>query len=278
MTDSTGAAATLTQTAQPTDGTATTQPASNAPWYGSFNDDLKGYVETKGWKGPEATVESYRNLEKLHGVPPEQIIKLPKDGAPPEEWNKVWDRLGRPADPKEYNIPEGADGDTTFAEWARGTFHELGIPKAMAEKLAAKYSEFGQSIMAKKQESYQATVAQETTALKQEWGAAYDQNINKAKAAVNGLGLDTESIDKLEQALGFAGVMKLLHNIGSKTGEGDFVTSGSGGNFGVLSPGAAISRIKMLKEDADFTKRYLSGNSAAVEEMQRLHKWAAGEA
>jgi len=47
-------------------------------WYAGIADEgLRGYVQTKGFKDPGALAESYRNLEKLQGVPQERLLKLP---------------------------------------------------------------------------------------------------------------------------------------------------------------------------------------------------------
>lgn len=259
------------------DGVASSEPSvttSESPWYSGFNDDLRGYVENKGWRDPAATVESYRNLEKLHGVPPEQIIKLPKDGASPEEWTKVWERLGRPADASEYKIPTSEDGDTRFGDWARGVFHELGIPKSMADKLSEKYMEFSQSMVSKQSEDYSATIAAQTSELKKEWGMAFDQNVNTAKAAVRGLGIDAATIDALEKSMGFSKVMQLFHSIGEKTGEGSFISGSESTSFGVMSPAAAASKIAALKSDKEWATKYLSGDKTAAKEMQQLLEWA----
>src|SRR5690606_30055722 len=155
----------------------------------------------------------------------ENILKLPAKEDDAEGWSKVWERLGRPADPKDYEIqvPEGI-GDDKFAEWARSAFHELNMPKGMASKLVAKWNAYVKSTLEQQQAQYQSQVQQDGDKLKSEWGAAYEQNVNVAKRAAQTFGVDAETIDKMEKALGFAGVMRLFHTIGSKMGEDAFVT------------------------------------------------------
>lgn len=257
--------------------TAPAAPAANTNWYDGFNDDIKGYVQNKGWKDPAATVESYRNLEKLVGVPPEQIIKLPKGDAPPEAWNDVWSKLGRPADPKEYGLAPPEGGDPAFAEFMSKAFHDANVPKGMAEKLAGAYAEFEQQFTTQQQEAVQARLAEEAAALKTKWGAAHEQNIGIARQAARGLGIDGETIDALEQGMGYAKVMELFHTLGTKMGEGTFVGGERGGGSGVLTPEAAQAKIAALKKDPEWTNRYLSGDVKAREELQRLHKWAYPE-
>jgi hypothetical protein len=282
MTDTTTAApaaapaapGTTAAPAAPAAATTTTAVAPSGNWYDGFPEETKGYVQNKGWKDPSATVESYRNLEKLVGAPPEQIIKLPKSDAPPEAWNDVWNRLGRPTEPKGYGF-QAPEGDTSgFSDWAGKTFHELGIPESMGKQLAAKFGEFQQSVMAKQQEGQQANVAAEASALKTKWGAAHDQNVGVARMAAQNLGLDGATIDGLESVMGFAKVMELFHTLGSRMGEGNFVTGGTQGVGGILSPEQAMNKIQALRRDPEWSNKYLKGDAGARAEMEKLHKWA----
>jgi hypothetical protein len=251
---------------------------SVSDWTTGLNDDLRGYVQNKGFKDPGAVVDSYRNIEKLMGVPQERLLKLPAKEDDPG-WSEVYDRLGRPKDPKEYKIevPKGDDGK--FAEWARGTFHELGISKNAGEKLVGKWNEYAQNAQKTHFETYSAQAEKEEGALKKEWGLAFEKHVSIAKQAVNSFGLDGESIEKLEGALGYGKLMKLLHNIGSKLGEGQFHSSGSTGSGfnGALTPDAARNKIQTLRGDADFVRRYANGEMSAKEEMERLHRMAYPE-
>jgi len=256
---------------------AATTGSTEGPWYDGMSDELKGYVENKGWKDSSATVESYRNLEKLVGAPEDQILKLPQGDAPPEEWGKVWDKLGRPEEAKGYEFETEAGANEGMVDWAREAFHELGLPKGMGEGLMAKYTEFENAQMTAEEERYTAQTAKEANELKTEWGAAFEQNAGLAKAAAVKLGIDGPTVDKLERVLGFSGVLKLFHNIGSRTGESEFISSGSGTQTGVMTPSAAKARIGALRADSAFVQRYTANETGAIEEMKRLHEWAYPE-
>src|SRR5690349_8033208 len=88
-------------------------PGGDAKWYSGFESpELRGFVETKGWKDPGAAVESYRQLEKTIGVPAERLLKLP-DKADAPEWKEIRAKVGvgAPEKPEDYGIPvpEGID-------------------------------------------------------------------------------------------------------------------------------------------------------------------------
>jgi hypothetical protein len=268
-----------TTAAAPATATAAAPAAAPAApaagnWFDGFNDDLKGYTQNKGWRDPAATVESYRNLEKLVGVPQDQIIKLPGGDAPPEAWNDIWNRLGRPSDPKEYGFQAPEGQDPAFSEWMGKTFHDAGVPKSMAEKIAAAYAEFGQQVGTQQQEARQAQLATEAAGLKTKWGAAHDQNIGIARQAAQGLGLDGATIDALEAGMGFTKVMELFHTLGTRMGEGGFVGGDRGQQSGVLTPEAAQQRIQALRKDTEFLNKYAAGDEKARREFEQLHKWA----
>lgn len=256
-----------------TTGTATTTAGVTTEWSSGFNDEQKGYVQNKGFKDPASMVESYRNLEKLMGSPQERILKLPEKADDPA-WNDVYNRIGRPTDPKEYKItaPEGMKLDENFSSWAQKAFHDSGLSTAQATKLIEAWNQSQVSTLKGQTEAGQAALRDGEAALKKEWGGAFDQNKDIAGRAARGLGLDSAKIDKLEMALGLQDTMKLLHGLGTKMGEDNFVIGQSGNR--ALTPNSAVAKINELRADPGFVKRYSDGGAAERSEMERLHKFA----
>lgn len=279
-------AAPLTQaTAPAVPSTTPAVQAAPAPapvatdWTSGLADETKLYVQQKGFKDIGAVVDSYRNFEKLQGVPAENVLKLPTRPDDIEGWNNVYNRLGRPAKPEEYGItvPEKG-GDPEFAKFAAGVFHEAGISKSQGEKIVNKWNERAQNQLKATEEARTAALAKEDKALRVEWGQAWEQNVKIGEKAANTFGLDDKQLTAIEQALGFSATMKLFHNIGAKLGEDKFVVAdGNRGFGGVLTPAQARGRIQQLRQDPDFTKRYLAGESAAKEQMSSLHQQAYPE-
>lgn len=264
-------------------GTVETPPATTAPqttpadWTSGLDEKLKGFVQNKGFKDPAQVLDSYQNLEKLMGGPREKLIRIP-DKADDPAWSDVWGKLGKPADAKEYNfeVPEG--GDPKLAEWAKGTFHKLNLPKPQADALAKEWNAMAANVEAQQKEAYANHVAQDTLELKKEWGHAFEQNVQIGAKAARAFGIDGDVIDKLEQSMGHAKVMKFMHSLGSKIGEDTF-QSGNSSNQGfgnVLTPAQAKAKLDTLKADPDFVKDYVSGKAGPREEMERLHRFAYG--
>jgi hypothetical protein len=272
------AATTATANGQAGSGiTVSAQTGSSASdWTTSLSEEVRGYVQNKGFKDPGQVVDSYKNLEKLLGADKAQLLRIPqKEDAP--EWNDIWSKLGKPADPTEYKIGDDK-GDKNFQEWARKTFFELNVPKKQAETLAAKFNEYSQSVMDAQANQRQQEVVQQDNQLKQEWGKAYEQNIQVGRKAVQAFGFDGPTIEKLEQAMGYAGVMKFMQTLGSKVGEDSFVSSqGQGGFRGAMSPAQAKAQMQSLKGDGDFVKRLTAGDVNARAEWDKLHQYAYPE-
>lgn len=256
--------------------TGTTPPATPPPaagWYDSFEPELKGYVETKGFKDPKDLTLAYRNLEKLHGVPADQLLRLPKaDDA--EGMGKLYDRLGRPAKPEDYGLKgEGAEGEylSNMAQWA----HALGLSAKQVTGLVEKMAEYGKAHDAKSQAEIDRARAEASAALKTKWGAAYEKHASIVDRAAEEFGMEEADLVALRDAMGPAKAMEFLYNIGSKLGESAFVT-GDRPAKGALTPEAARGRIQALQQDKAFGQRLINKDPEAIAEWDRLHIWAAG--
>lgn len=270
MTDTTVASA---------DGGNGAAPIQAAPesWYSGFDQETVSWMENRGLTKMDATqaldntIRGFRNAEKYMGVPHEKLARVPDwDKADPAELNQFFDKLGRPKTPQDYGIQALENDSFGYAEAAAAKFHEIGLTPRQAKELEKWNNDFGTQIQAKTQEQFQLQIQQEAEALKREWGQAYDQEINFAKNAAQGLGLKPEQIDAMEQALGHAGLMKLMSGIGKKIGEDSFVSNAGTGGFGAMTPAAAQGRIAQLQNDKEWTAKYLAGNIQARAEMEKL--------
>lgn len=263
----------------------TPSPAANAAtpdWTSAFNDDHKGFVQNKGWKDQNQVVDSYRNLEKLVGAPPDQIIKLPKGDETDAKalWDGIYGRLGRPASPEGYKLSAPKEGgDPAFVKAAAETFHKLGLSEKQGSELVNWWNDFAKNGQATTKQAFENRIEAGRTSLKKEWGAAHEQNLSIAKRATREFGVDGKMIDAIESAVGYDGTMKFFHTLGTKIGDATFHGGNPGGSNGngPMTPAAATARIKELSGDPGFVKRYTSGDAAARAEMERLHIYKVGE-
>lgn len=255
-------------------GGASGTPASD--WTTGFDDGMKGFIQNKGFKNPSDLASAYQNLEKFHGVPADRMIKLPENMDTPEG-RAVWERLGAPKDPKEYNLPMPKENaDPKMAEVFSQKFAELGVPKSMAEKITNTWNEYIQGSQAARNENAKVMLVQEQTALKKEWGAAHDQNVQIGREAAKKFGFDEATLSKIEGGMGYQGLMKLMHRLGTAVGEHNYISGNRSEGFGdAMAPTQAKSKMDSLLGDPTFKARYLSGDKAALDQMTKLSAMAA---
>lgn len=258
--------------------------AANTPWYSTADQETVGWMETKGYKADQLTpeiallaIKNHRNAEKFIGAPADQLIRMPKEGDA-KAMEAIYDKLGRPADPAKYDLALPDNADKGFVEWARGTFHKLGLNNTQAKELTAAFNAFNETAAKAKADASAADTQIQARELQKEWGAAFEQNAAVADRAAEVFGMGEKELMALKSAMGAAGAMKFLHNIGAKMGEDKFVEGkGGGGGFGAMTPAAAQAEIKALQTDSDFRTKLVNGDRDAKAKWERLHKMAYPE-
>lgn len=273
------ASASAMMTAPATDASTPPAPAPVAPhepaagsWFDGIADpDLKGYVQNKGWKDAGDVANGYRNLEKLIGT---EKVPMPKGDDDKDGWNRAYDAMGRPKLAGDYQLPVPEGGDTSFAAAAGEKFHELGLSTKQARGLGAWWNEqqaaSGAATVAAVNQRHEA----EMSALKTDWGTAYDENINLGKRAVQEFGIPSDELAMWESAVGPRKMLERLSKFGRGLTEHTFEGGRTTQGFGSNTPEAALSRIAELKNDRDFAAKYIAGGADQKAEMARLHQIA----
>jgi len=266
-------------------------PTPGTPWHQGVDAEFIGHWNNKGWKADDpkeiaiAATKQARELEKHFGVPPEQLLKMPKADAPEADLKAFYQRLGAPADPKEYDFSavkfNGADLEQSFSDAMRGALSAAFVPKDKAGGVVSAVVKFLED--AEKAESAVSTakVAEEKTKLKVDWGTNYDFNHLKAMEGARRLGIVPEAIQALEGQIGYAAVMNAMRKIGMGTSEDTFVERGASGGtaqtVGVTTREGAVARLNELKADKAWGAKLLSGDAATRREWTALEQMAAGE-
>lgn len=261
------------ETAAPVEGQAApvegAQDAAPPSWLDGLDDDKKGYIEAKGFKDPGAVIESYRNLEKLRGVPEDRLLKLPEkmDGA---DLSPIYDKLGRPESADKYTrvLGEGFNDDAFKGIAAKA--HELGLNDAQFKGL----QEITGNMAAQVQEQMDATAAAEFDA----WKSKNDQGFKDAARVMAQVGVSEEQLEGILSG-NKAALYDFLAKFGAKTAESPVIQGEQpGGDFG-MSPASARQKINELMADKAFMDAYTSTNAKvrgpAIARIETLHKAAA---
>lgn len=273
-------------TAPEMEGQAEQAPASEgqaeqqAAWYDSAPDEIKGYIQNKGWDDPLKSVEAYQNLEKYHGVPADKLIKLPKDGEPMDE---VYNRLGRPESPDKYDfsLPEDMPVDEARLNMAREVAHKVGLNSAQLEALIKMDSEYTSQYVEAHHKEVEQKQQQEMNDLKKDWGSAFDERVELGRRFVrNNIpdGIDKDNVlAKIEEAIGPATMLKLFSSAGEKSlSREDKIPDGSGDRpFGYTPEQAKADKAALISELQASPERlanYNKGVGPDYDKMQRLIK------
>lgn len=254
-------------------------PTNSVPWLPGADELTVGYVQNKGWKDPAQVLDSYRNLEKVFGADKAgNTVVLPKPDAAQADLDAFYTRLGRPASADGYKLPLPEGTDPAFSKIASQWFFEHGVPAKAAEGIVTKLNEWTKAQNDAAVAASNAAYEKEDLALHQKWGAAFDQNVEQARAFVRGMGLDADTIEQLSQVMGHQKTMEFFQTLGAKMGEHDFVASHGQAKFGdAMTPAQAKAKMEILRADKAWTAKYLSGDAEAKAEMDRLHRYAFPE-
>lgn len=248
------------------------------PWYAGLPDPVKSQIEAKGFKDVSSLATSYFELEKMRGVPADRLLTMPDKPDSPD-WENFYKKIGRPEKPEGYDVKVPTGQSDEFAKWARGLFHSTGLTKKQGDAIAAKWNEYQQQIAANSTKAGETARAEQISKLKQEWGAAAVQNGEIVDKFLEAAGVDQKTIDAIDSAIGYDAFSKLVFNItqkfGIQMGEAGYKAGNQNGSFShVLSPGAALEKIKELKSDREWVKSWSSGDKDKKKEMDTLYSWA----
>lgn len=253
---------------------AATTAAPAAKWYDGAEASLIGHLQSHGWdtKTPTeaalAAVQSHQAAAKLIGHPPEKVARIPE---PNDEagWKSFYERLGAPSDAKAYDFSK-----VTFADPAQGDFVRAQAAALHLNQNAALV--LAQNVVANAAKAAAATLADNTAAinterdaLKKDWGANEAANLFTIRRTAEALGVSKEQVDALEKmdGMGYAKVMAMFLNIGSKMGEDTFVRNTAPGGTGLMSGEQASARKAELLSDSAWTARYQAGGKTELREM-----------
>lgn len=256
-------------------------------WFeGKADAETIGHWDNKGWKKDdpiniaiEATKQA-RELQKHFGVPADQLIKLPK--ADDEAgWRNVHQRLGTPAEAKDYDFSgvkwkDGTEIEATFADAMRNALHSAFVPKDKASTVVKTVIDYLDGAEASEAAERAARLTTQRADLQKDWGANWEFNRLQAMQGARRLGLSEEGVTALEGQVGYKNVMEALRKIGAGTTEDTFVSIGPDGH--PTTRMGAQARLAELQSDTGWAQRLLAGEPTARREFDNLMLMIHGEA
>jgi hypothetical protein len=264
-------------------GTPNPAPKETIAWLGeNVDEETVGYVKNKAWQGPADVVKSYREFEKFRGMPLERIAEIPQSDDP-AAWDALYTKIGRPKEPKEYEIEAPQEGaDERIINFFRDAAHKVGLNKHQAKAMSKMWNEAAGQWNQSFQTEQAAKAQAEDKELRSKWGASYDQRVELGKKAAAALGMPVAAITTLQGQVGYAPVMELFATIGEKLGSDALVVGDdrAAGGF-IKTPAQAKAELQSLNMDKDFMEAWMNKghpkHKEAVERKSRLTQLAYPE-
>jgi hypothetical protein len=297
-----GAAQTLAGEGAPSAPAAPTPAPEAKPWYDGASDEDVGYIQNKGWDKatPLEAVKAYQNLEKFHGVPADQLLRLPKDMNAEGALDPVYDRLGRPNTPDKYawepspetakaleaaGLPAGANEERMKA--ITPIAHKLGLNPQQFQALADADAAFIAQMQAQADKQYQEDSAAKMAELKSQWGPKADERMELARRAVKAAlpeGVDAQGfMEHMERGGYTAEMLKMFANIAEGKGvvrEDDLPGATGPSQFGYTREQALYDRKALadaIKADPERLSNFNKGKGPDIDKMRRLNERVAAQ-
>ena len=240
------------------------------------------FKDAKWAQNLKSTDDMFNQMENLQRMLGGEKIALPKGDDDVEQWDKVYEQLGRPDKVDGYKFPEVElpDGLEVNPEDFGGfskVAHQLGLSQKQYQGILSHYIDTQKDSYQTSTDQIAAESAESQRALRAEWGDKMGSRINQATALVKQMGSD-ELLAKIAQSgLGRdAEFIKLMATVSDAFVEDN--PRAEGKSIVLAGADKAQVEIQKKKDDPAFMKRYMSGDEpghkAAVEEMNRLYKIA----
>jgi hypothetical protein len=250
--------------------------APSAAWRESFSDpEVKGAKTLDKFKGSnerellEQVAKGYINLEKL----PRGVV-IPKDDAPPAEWDAFYEKAGRPKSADEYGIdvkpPARVAWNPEAQKLILGKMHARGLTKRQAEGLLSDYLTMADEAVTADERARNGSAQEAYDAMKREWGGLADRNVAMVQRAVHEFGGA-----ELKEYLDESGLgndprfFKFVHRMALPLIEDGYI---AGENLGMKRDEAKAELQKIMASD-EYTK--YRGSPSAPERRALMQKIAA---
>lgn len=236
-------------------------------WRASLPKELQEDASLGKFTSIEALAGAYVNAQKLIG---KTKIPVPDTSTTPEQWQEIYDRLGRPSlDKYEVKFPEGTGIDEEFTKEFREQAHKAGLLPHQAKELATWFGTANAQVELELQQELSKKFEKDQQALRAEWGEAYQMKIGKANHLIKEFGGE-EFMKTIQQAgLDRSGeFFRFLAKVADKTmGEGEYKGPGQDG----VTPQDLLKQIRELEADPAYFDRNHARHKTVKEEVTALY-------
>ena len=195
-------------------------------WMKSLSEPLQKSKSLSKFDNVDALAKSYTELESELG----KRVRIPSQDASAEEWQKYYERVGRPKTADDYAIDRGKTDDAIVRSF-KAAAHEAGLTVAQAEKVFGSVRDVTDSGQKLRMEQYTARMKEADAMLRKEYGPQYDAKVSDARKAYDVLFDEKTKADIAESGLANnPRFIKVLAELGPQIrGDSFLKAAGSGG-------------------------------------------------
>ena len=239
---------TETPTEAPKQETQIEQPVPTVAksWKEAIPEELRNDPNIAKFTELESLAKSYVNATRMIG---QDKVAVPNNNSTEDQWNEVYDKLGRPESADKYQldiksdaVPLDESAIKSFAENA----HQLGLNNKQAQGILEFYKNSMEGSLQQNKVDMETAQAQAEQELRKEWGGNYEANIKKAGALAKA-NMDANILDMQLQdgtRLGdHPAIIKGFANIANLMSEDKLVSTESEGMAQGIDYSAEISKI-----------------------------------
>jgi hypothetical protein len=158
------------------------QPTVNKTWKEAISEEFRNDPNINKFTEIDALAKSYINATKMIG---QDKVAVPNKNSTEDQWNEVYDKLGRPESADKYSLNVKSDtvpiDEGSIKQFAENA-HKLGLNQKQAEGILDFYKNNMEGMAQQSKVDTETAQAQSAQELRQEWGREFDTNVKKAGA------------------------------------------------------------------------------------------------
>jgi len=244
-----------------------------------FDETLKGnatllkYADDKGQFNVPKIMKS---LVHATGMIGKDKVTLPDETWTEDQYNELYNKLGRPADIKEYNVEnnvaDGIEANPDFFNSLKEAAYSAGLAPKQAQKMADFVNNFLGKSVAQNNEMAQVAYEKDLTSLKNEWGDAFERKTQRAFSALEQFASKEEiNAMKSRGLLDNSLITKLFDKVAEGMSEDSLQVKG-GNTFGLTATEAAAEIDKYYAKGHPFVTPGHPERKFYQEKMMKLQR------
>jgi len=156
------------------------QPVSEGNWLSSLDETYQQDPLINKFASANELAKSHISAQRMIGA---DKVVIPGQSATPDEWRAVYQKLGAPQDPANYELEQTDVFDETSFDAFKNKAYELGLSNQQAKEIAGLYADqvnTGRQVLEQRAEEVRFSGEQE---LRQQFGDHFDQRLEMARSA-----------------------------------------------------------------------------------------------